>query len=554
MYVVLPAVLALLALAATCRARRAGRRRRAVGRGSAGRRALAQSAGRRPALAPDAARRRRRRRRRAVFMLAWTWSRALPSARSRGRPGAGGGAGRRQLVGPLLALRLGCRPARGADRGRPTYRARRHGAHAAHRRLAAAGGGGGVGRGRRPAPRRPRCRCRAGRPRRAAGAALDDVGGRVPAPAVCGWRRRRWPWAPRPAARRRVPSTALPPRSASASAAAAEVRAQATQARVSGAVIALVTDRRSARRRRPPTRERPRSCSAPRPASSCSRPGLGLDALGAVWMAPPHRGGRRDGVFLGDWRGPPSSPAGSTAPAAARRASIAATRRSGQRRRADRRRSVGGALRRLARPSPPDPVAARARPRRVPPPRRRRAVVPLPVGARRPPVSPVMWWLPRIEAAAPSAAVPARLEAELPDVVDLLVLAVGAGLTVPLALDAVARRATGALAAELGRVVAATRQGHRLADALDALPARRRSRAAAGGRARRVRALRRAARRRPRAARRRSAGHAAGAAPTKRPGGCSVKLLFPLVLCILPAFALLTVAPLIASALKSLRL
>ena len=34
----------------------------------------------------------------------------------------------------------------------------------------------------------------------------------------------------------------------------------------------------------------------------------------------------------------------------------------------------------------------------------------------------------------------------------------------------------------------------------------------------------------------------------------SVKLLFPLVLCILPAFALLTVAPLIASALKSLRL
>ena len=33
-----------------------------------------------------------------------------------------------------------------------------------------------------------------------------------------------------------------------------------------------------------------------------------------------------------------------------------------------------------------------------------------------------------------------------------------------------------------------------------------------------------------------------------------VKLLFPLVLCILPAFALLTVVPLLAGALRSLRL
>jgi tight adherence protein C len=33
-----------------------------------------------------------------------------------------------------------------------------------------------------------------------------------------------------------------------------------------------------------------------------------------------------------------------------------------------------------------------------------------------------------------------------------------------------------------------------------------------------------------------------------------VKLLFPLVVCILPAFGLLTVAPLVAGALRSLRL
>ena len=49
-----------------------------------------------------------------------------------------------------------------------------------------------------------------------------------------------------------------------------------------------------------------------------------------------------------------------------------------------------------------------------------------------------------------------------------------------------------------------------------------------------------------RAARRRQAEAAARRVP--------VKLLFPLVGCILPAFALLTVAPLVASAAGSLRL
>jgi tight adherence protein C len=148
----------------------------------------------------------------------------------------------------------------------------------------------------------------------------------------------------------------------------------------------------------------------------------------------------------------------------------------------------------------------------------------------------------------------ARLEAELPEVVDLLVLAVGAGLNVPLALDAVSRVGVGGLAAELGGVVATARQGHRLADALESLPSR------AGEAVRPLVAALVASERygaplasglerladEVRATRRRRADVAARQV--------SVKLLFPLVLCILPAFALLTVAPLIASALRSLRL
>jgi tight adherence protein C len=166
----------------------------------------------------------------------------------------------------------------------------------------------------------------------------------------------------------------------------------------------------------------------------------------------------------------------------------------------------------------------------------------------------VVWWLPLARARRRDIERRRRLEAQLPEVVDLLVLAVGAGLTVPLALDAVARRGTGELPEELGRVVASSRQGHRLADALDALPAR------AGEGVRPLVAALVASERygaplaegltrlaaEVRATRRRRADEAARKV--------SVKLLFPLVLCVLPAFALLTVAPLIASALRSLRL
>jgi tight adherence protein C len=148
----------------------------------------------------------------------------------------------------------------------------------------------------------------------------------------------------------------------------------------------------------------------------------------------------------------------------------------------------------------------------------------------------------------------AAVAADLPDVVDLLVLAVGAGLTVPLALAAVARRAPGPLGAELGRALEEAGMGCRLADALEAVPAR------AGEATRPLVATLTASERygaplgaslerlaaEVRADRRRRAEEAARKVP--------VKLLFPLVTCTLPAFGLLTVAPLVASAVRSLRL
>jgi tight adherence protein C len=144
--------------------------------------------------------------------------------------------------------------------------------------------------------------------------------------------------------------------------------------------------------------------------------------------------------------------------------------------------------------------------------------------------------------------------AELPEAVDLLQLAVGAGLSVHHAVAATARRLRGPLGAELGRAVGDTGRGLRLADALDAVPDR------AGDVTRPLVAALTASERygapvvaglerlaaEVRADNRRRAEEAARKVP--------VKLLFPLVTCILPAFGLLTVAPLVASALRSLRL
>lgn len=148
----------------------------------------------------------------------------------------------------------------------------------------------------------------------------------------------------------------------------------------------------------------------------------------------------------------------------------------------------------------------------------------------------------------------ASLEADLPDVVDLFNVAVGAGLTVPLAVSAVARWACGPIGPELQKVADQARLGERVSDALDTMAVSTgdvvRPLVAALTDCDRygaplVPSLDRLAAELRRASRVRAEG-----AARKVP----VKLLFPLVLCVLPAFALLTVAPLIASAARSLRL
>jgi tight adherence protein C len=142
---------------------------------------------------------------------------------------------------------------------------------------------------------------------------------------------------------------------------------------------------------------------------------------------------------------------------------------------------------------------------------------------------------------------------DLPDLVDLLALAVGAGLSVPAALSAVAPVAPASLRGALVHAVAELAGGrssdevvvglggrwgpparaltHALTDHLrygtPVLPAL--ERVAAESRTARRRAAETRARRLP------------------------VLLLFPLVLCTLPAFGLLTVAPLVAGTFDSLR-
>lgn len=146
----------------------------------------------------------------------------------------------------------------------------------------------------------------------------------------------------------------------------------------------------------------------------------------------------------------------------------------------------------------------------------------------------------------------AQVERDLPDLVDLLSLAVGAGLSVPAALPVVAPVAPAALRDQLAAVADAIAAGrpsdeavaglaaawgpvarplvHALADHLrygtPVLPAL--ERVAGEARTRRRRAAETRARKLP------------------------VLLLFPLVLCTLPAFGLLTVAPLVAGTFDSL--
>jgi tight adherence protein C len=146
------------------------------------------------------------------------------------------------------------------------------------------------------------------------------------------------------------------------------------------------------------------------------------------------------------------------------------------------------------------------------------------------------------------------LREELPEVVDLLSLAVSAGLTVPLAVGVVAERGSGRVATELARARRSSAVGTPLADALDAIPARLgepvrpitrilagsiRDGTAIGPALERVAGEVRVERRR-------------GA--EERARKVSVRLLFPLVCCVLPAFALLTVVPLLVVSLSGISL
>lgn len=145
----------------------------------------------------------------------------------------------------------------------------------------------------------------------------------------------------------------------------------------------------------------------------------------------------------------------------------------------------------------------------------------------------------------------AALRDQLPDLVDLFRSAVDAGLTVGQAIDAVGSRLDGPCGAALHTVRRRVALGERRVVALEALHdlgepirplaaaliASERDGAPLG-------VALRAVSDDARLVRRRAAEEAARRLP--------VQLLFPLVLCILPAFGLLTLVPLLAGTLRSL--
>jgi tight adherence protein C len=147
-----------------------------------------------------------------------------------------------------------------------------------------------------------------------------------------------------------------------------------------------------------------------------------------------------------------------------------------------------------------------------------------------------------------------HIAATLPDVIDLLVVAVGAGLTPTLAVAQLATLAPSPFDDAFAEVVRRVGRGQRLADALAALAEH-----LGDGVRPTVSAIVSAERygapigpalellaHEARLGRRRHAEELARTLP--------VKLCLPLVGCILPAFVLLTIAPLVAGAVRSLRL
>ena len=140
----------------------------------------------------------------------------------------------------------------------------------------------------------------------------------------------------------------------------------------------------------------------------------------------------------------------------------------------------------------------------------------------------------------------------MPDTVDLLRVAADAGLPVLLAVEAVAPRAPPPWDAALGAAAEAAHRGRLVADALSELPS------GCGDSGRRLAIVLRGAADGAdlalgldrlaidaRDLRRRRTEEAARRVP--------VRLLAPLVLCALPAFVLLALAPLVAGAFQALR-
>jgi tight adherence protein C len=141
---------------------------------------------------------------------------------------------------------------------------------------------------------------------------------------------------------------------------------------------------------------------------------------------------------------------------------------------------------------------------------------------------------------------------QVPEVIDLLALALGAGLTVTESMAAVGRWAPGPVGDALADAHLSVRHGASAADALDSARDRC-GPAAAGLFAALVAADRYGTPLGPSLDR---LGHQARLdrrrAAEERARRVPVQLLFPLVVCVLPAFGLLTVVPLLVNSLGAL--
>lgn len=209
---------------------------------------------------------------------------------------------------------------------------------------------------------------------------------------------------------------------------------------------------------------------------------------------------------------------------------------------------VGGAVRRITR-RPADEAADRRLGRALP------VLVLVPLGVPLPLAVAVVvgvWCRPVLTARRARRRRDRALVDELPDAVDLLRLAIQSGGNARLAVHAVAARLDGEVGDHLRRVCGRVELGDRLADALatlrsveplrpvaDALIDAERYGVALGPSLDRLAAE-------ARSQRRRQAEERARRVP--------VAMLFPLVGCILPSFALLTVVPLFAGTLRTLHL